>query len=178
MSQNQNSKLKTVIEEAGKDFKTIRKALKKVIQRYPVIGQFIRFGLIGGLNTGVDLVILNSLMFSTGIYEGGPYSVFKAVSFCFAAIFSYFMNKTWAFKDTSKDKALVKFSQFFAVSLIGAIINVGVATLVVNYLKPIVNANLTIFISDPLWATIGALCGTAIGLIWNFIGYKLIVFKK
>jgi putative flippase GtrA len=178
MSQNQNSKLKTVIEEAGKDFKTIRKALEKVIQKYPIIGQFIRFGLIGGLNTSVDLGILNILMFSTGIYEGGPYSVFKTISFCFAAVFGYFMHKTWSFKDTSKDKALVKFSQFFAVSLIGAIINVGVATLVVNYLKPIVNANLTIFISDPLWATIGALCGTAIGLIWNFIGYKLIVFKK
>ena len=150
--------------------------IQKITRKYPVIGQFLRFGLIGGMNTGVDLVILNLLMFSTGLYEGQPYSVFKAISFCFAATFSYFMNKNWAFRDKSKEKNISKFSQFFAVSLIGAIINVTIASLVVNYIKPMINFDN--IISDPLWGTIGALCGTAIGLIWNFMGYKLIVFKK
>jgi putative flippase GtrA len=152
--------------------------ITKITQRYPVIGQFLRFGLIGGMNTGVDLIILNLLMFSTGLYEGQPYSLFKAISFCCAATFSYFMNKNWAFRDKSKEKNISKFSQFFAVSVIGAIINVTIASLVVNYAKPITTFDAVISISDPLWGTIGALCGTAIGLIWNFMGYKLIVFKK
>lgn len=152
--------------------------MKKILEKYPIIGQFVRFGLIGGLNTGVDLAILNILMFLTSIYAGTGYSFFKAVSFCFAATFSYFMNKRWAFKDNSKSKQAQKFSQFFAVSLVGAVINVGIATSVVVYIKPLVGNEFLIPISDQLWGTIGALGGTAVGLIWNFFGYKLLVFKK
>lgn len=153
--------------------------LRKILDKYPAIGQFVRFGLIGGLNTGVDLVILNILMFSTGFFTGTPYTFFKAISFIFAATFSYFMNKQWAFKDNAKEKAVKKFSQFFAVSLIGMVINVSIASLVVIYLQPIFSAQITFFTLDPkLWGSIGALCGTAIGLIWNFIGYKFFVFKK
>lgn len=152
--------------------------IRKILNKYPVIGQFVRFGLIGGLNTGVDLVILNILMFAFSVYEGVGYSAIKAVSFCFAATLSYFLNKHWAFKDNSKDKRAIQFSQFFAVSVIGAVINVSIATLIVTFIKPALGSELIIPLSDQLWGTIGALGGTAIGLIWNFLGYKLLVFKK
>ena len=151
--------------------------LKKLLEKYPVIGQFFRFGLIGGMNTGVDLIILNILIFSTGLFEGTPYSIFKTISFVGAATFSYFMNKKWAFKDDSKEKAVRKFSQFFAVSIVGAVINVTVATLVVAYLKPTLGSDF-LFLSDKLWGSVGALFGTTIGLVWNFVGYKFFVFKK
>ncbi len=152
--------------------------IKKVLKKYPSIGQFFRFGLIGGLNTGVDLAILNILMILSGLSEGAPYAYFKAISFCAAATFSYFMNKKWAFKDNSKKKEVKKFSQFFIVSLVGAVINVTVATLIVTYIKPSMGGVLVIPLSNPLWGTVGALGGTAFGLIWNFFGYKLLVFKK
>jgi len=148
---------------------------KKLLKEYPVIGQFVRFGLIGGLNTGVDLIILNALMLMAGIYDGTGYTAFKAISFCAAATFSYFMNKYWAFKDKTKKKQVQQFSQFFAVSLVGAIVNVTVATIIVTYAKPIIGTEI---INDALWGTVGALGGTAFGLIWNFLGYKLFVFKK
>jgi len=151
--------------------------LNNILEKYPVIGQFFRFGLIGGMNTGVDLVILNILIFSTGQYEGAAYSAFKAISFAAAATFSYFMNKRWAFRDDSKEKEVRKFSQFFIVSIIGAVINVTVATLVVMYLKPVIGADF-LFLNDKLWGSVGALFGTAFGLIWNFLGYKFFVFKK
>ncbi len=153
--------------------------LRNILNKYPAIGQFVRFGLIGGLNTGVDLIILNILMFSTGLFVGTPYTFFKSISFIFAATFSYFMNKQWAFKDSSKEKAVQKFSQFFAVSLIGMIVNVSVASLVVTYLQPFIATQITFLtIDQKIWGSIGALFGTAIGLIWNFIGYKFFVFKK
>ena len=151
---------------------------KKILAKYPTIGQFFRFGLIGGLNTGVDLVILTTLMFIFDKSDGTPYTIFKAISFTFAASFSYFMNKRWAFRDKSKDKEVQKFSQFFAISIIGAIINVTTATLVVNLVKPTLAPNLPFTLSGEIWGIIGALCGTAVGLIWNFLGYKFIVFKK
>lgn len=148
----------------------------KICEKYPIIGQFARFVVIGVLNTSIDLAVLNFLMFATGHSEGYYYSVFKAASFSAAVITSYFLNKHWAFGDKGKRKEIHKISQFMAVSIIGALINVGVASSVVLFLKPQLIEILPF--SNQLWGNIGALCGTAIGLIWNFLGYKFIVFKK
>lgn len=144
-----------------------------------LIQQFSKFFLVGIMNTGVDLVILNTLMFLSGIASGLGYSLQKAVSFLGAVTFSYFLNKYWTFQDKSKESEGKKMSQFFAVSFIGMLINVGTASLVVNYLQTPITTALNLPELDPkLWGTFGALCGTAVGLFWNFIGYKLWVFKK
>ncbi len=152
--------------------------MQAILSRYPAIGQFLRFGVIGAMNTGVDLVILNILMFISGYTDGTPYSIFKTISFAAAATFSYFMNKRWAFRDKSKNQEVKKFSQFFVISIIGALINVTVASLVVNFAKPALDSTLIIPLSAQIWGSVGALCGTAVGLAWNFLGYKFIVFKK
>lgn len=147
--------------------------LKKLIE------QFAKFFLVGIMNTGVDLVILNIEMTISGIAVGMGYSIQKAISFLAAVTFSYFINKHWTFQDKSKDGEGKKMSQFFAVSFIGMLINVGTATLVVNFLQIPLTNMLSIPALDPkIWGTFGALCGTAIGLGWNFVGYKLWVFKK
>ncbi|MFC1638628.1 GtrA family protein [Patescibacteria group bacterium] len=141
--------------------------------------QIIKFGMVGVMNTLVDLVILNIETLLTGITDGLGYTIQKGISFLAAVIFSYFLNKHWTFRDKSKEQEAKKFSQFVFVSTIGMIINVTTATLVVTYLKAPVNEMLQLgFLTDQLWVNIGALSGTAVGLIWNFIGYKLWVFKK
>lgn len=144
-----------------------------------LIEQFGKFILVGIMNTLVDLMILNIEMAITGVVVGAGYSVEKAVSFIFAVTFSYFINKRWTFQDRSKEGEGKKMSQFFAVSFVGMLINVTIATVVVTYLQvPLNNILHLAFLTPKLWGTIGALGGTAIGLFWNFIGYKFIVFKK
>jgi len=141
--------------------------------------QFAKFFLVGIMNTGVDLIILNILIAISGIAVGVGYSAQKALSFLAAVTFSYFINKHWTFQDKSKEGESKKMSQFFAVSFVGMLINVSVASVVVNFLQTPINNILNLPMLTPtLWATFGALCGTAIGLFWNFIGYKLWVFKK
>ncbi len=143
------------------------------------IKQFIKFALIGVMNTGVDLVILNAETLMTGIKEGSGYAIQKGLSFLVAVTFSYFFNKYWAFQDKSNEDEGKKFSQFLFVSIIGMLINVSVATLTITYLKVPINDILHLSIlTDQMWVNLGALTGTAIGLFWNFIGYKLWVFKK
>lgn len=146
-----------------------------VLAKYPFIKQFSKFIVVGVMNTLVDLSILNLLMFVSGQTQGVFYTVFKTLSFITAVIFSYYINKRWTFRDNSEENASKKFSQFIGISIVGAIINVSVATLVVTLARPALGLG---FISGQLWGNIGALCGTSIGLIWNFIGYKFIVFKK
>lgn len=146
-----------------------------VLERYPFVQQFVKFALIGAMNTLVDLGILNALMYFTGHAEGIYYTLFKTVSFAGAVILSYNLNKRWTFQDTSEEDRTRKFTQFLLISLVGAFINVSTATLVVTYAEPMINLS---FLTKQLWGNIGALCGTGIGLVWNFIGYKFIVFKK
>ena len=137
-----------------------------------IIKQAIKFILVGGLNTLIDLGILNVLIFITGIASGLGYSVFKGIYFTAAVINSYFLNKFWTFKAEGAKKGKKEFTQFFIVSLIGFGINVGVASFVVNIIGSQFGTG------DKLWANVGAICATFAAMIWNFLGYKFIVFKK
>lgn len=138
--------------------------------KIPVVFQFAKFGAIGAMNTLVDLGILNILIFFSGIALGYWYSIFKGISFIVGTTNSYFWNKYWTF-GAGGQTSIKEFGQFLAVSVIGFGINVGIASLVVNVMGPIGN------ISLERWANIGALSATIISLIWNFLGYKFIVFK-
>ena len=132
--------------------------------------QFARFSVAGFLAAAIDFGILNFLMFVTGLVSGLPFTIFKSISFMIAATNSYFVNKFWTFHK-SEEINYKEYLQFLAVSAVGISINVGVATLIVNGLGPQFD------IGPKGWANIGAVAGSAVGLIWNFIGFKLIVFK-
>src|SRR3989338_5399214 len=64
---------------------------------WPVMIQFVKFGIAGGLNSMIDLGTLNFLIYFSGIAGGVWYSVFKSISFVVAVTNSYFWNKYWVF---------------------------------------------------------------------------------
>lgn len=136
----------------------------------PLLRQITKFVIVGGLNTFLDFAILNFLIASSGIATGLGYSFFKGISFLVAVTNSYFWNKYWTFEATGKKE--LQFLQFIVVSAIGLFINVGVASFIVN------NVGAPGSISPALWANIGALVAVAASLIWNFLGYKFIVFRR
>ncbi len=136
-------------------------------KKLAVIFQAGKYFLVGSFNTFLDFGVLNLLIFLTAIPSGAWYSVFKSVSFLVAVTNSYFWNKLWTFQSEEGS-----FIQFFAVSIVGFGLNVGVASLIVNVMGPVGT------MSPELWANIGALAAVVISLVWNFIGYKFIVFKK
>src|SRR3989344_6644799 len=68
---------------------------------WPVMLQFVKFGIVGGLNGMIDLGILNLLIYFSGLAAGFWYSVFKSASFIAAVTNSYFWNKYWTFKSES-----------------------------------------------------------------------------
>jgi putative flippase GtrA len=152
-----------------------KKFVSDMTKKYPIIPQFIKFALIGFMNFFIDIAVLNLEMFLSGKSSGIYYTFFKAFSFLCAVIFSYFFNKYWAFQDRKKTQQAKQFSQFLFVSIIGMLVNVTTATLVVTYIAPAVTF---VKLSGKLWGNLGAVGGSAVGLIWNFIGYKFWVFKK
>ncbi|PIR06367.1 hypothetical protein COY65_00395 [Candidatus Jorgensenbacteria bacterium CG_4_10_14_0_8_um_filter_39_13] len=144
----------------------------KILSRFfPVLEQIGKFAAVGVLNTVLDFGVLNLLILATNIASGWSFSLFKAISFLVASANSYFWNKFWTFQ--SRTPANFKeYTRFFVFSLLGALINVGVASFLVNVVGPIGNFNFKI------WANISALIAVLISLIWNFLTYRYIVFKK
>lgn len=137
----------------------------------PIMIQFVKFGIVGGLNFTIDLGILNLLIYFSGITLGFYYSLFKALSFLIAVINSYVWNKYWTFK-VADTPGVGEITKFFVVNIIGFGINVSLASFVVNVIGAPAD------VSGEVWANIGAVAASMLALTWNFIGMKFIVFKK
>lgn len=135
--------------------------------------QIIKFVVVGGINTGIDFLVLNILIYLTGITTGIELFILNSISFSIAVVNSYFMNKRWTFQDKMQtEQEPIKFSRFLAVSIVGIVINGLVLTGIATSIAPLFG------LSAVLWANVAKLIATGASLIWNFIGYKFFVFKK
>lgn len=136
------------------------------------IFQFIKFAVIGVINTLIDFTILNFLIWLFKIYSGIGIFFLNFISFACAVINSYFLNKYWTFLDFGHKDFKVQFLKFFLISVGGIIINSGIVYFGTTFIEPQFAA------SVHLWVNGVKIAATAASLIWNFIGYKIFVFKK
>ena len=137
----------------------------------PVLYQFAKFASVGVLNTSVDLGIFNLATFLYGsLPAASVFAMFKAVSLLTATTNSFIWNKYWTFGVNSKPQAgeIVK---FYAIAIVGGFLNVGVATAVRT-------ANFSFISANTLVNFVAPICGILAVFLWNFIGYKYVVFKK
>ena len=136
--------------------------------------ELLKFGFAGGLNTLIDFAVLNILIYIFGLGQNSShYTIFKIISFSASVTNSYFLNKYWVFKNNSEiNQSQNEIMKFLGVSLVGLVLNTGVSFLIFHYGSPFIN------VGAKTLANIGAIVGTLTVLFWNFIGYKLFVFKK
>ena len=135
--------------------------------------QFGKFAAVGFLGAAIDFSVLNWISHSTGITAGLTLGWINIPGFLIAVINNYFWNKLWVFKTpnvlSSVSDILDSFPKFLAVTIVGLAINSGT----------IIALTSTSFEFDSqIWLNISKIAANAIALIWNFIGYKYIAFKK
>jgi len=134
--------------------------------------QLAKFGAVGAANFAVDFGVLNLLIFITGVANGWGFTLFKSISFIVAVTNSFFWNKKWTFGKKGQKDTGREFAQFLLVSVIGLLLNAGLASLIVNLIGPLGGIGLK------TWANIGTAAASIFVLVWNFLGYKFFVFKK
>ena len=141
--------------------------LKLLARKWRVLEQFGKFAAVGTLNTLVDLGVLNLLILLTEVSSGLPYAGFKTLSFVAGTTNSYFWNKFWTFGSKASVTAR-EYARFAVFTLVGAGINVAVATSIVTFVGD----------GGKIFANIGALVGVFAALFWNFLSYRKFVFKS
>ena len=143
----------------------------KIGKNWLTVRQFSKYALVGFSNLTIDFGVLNILIYLTDRDRGVYFTVFKAVSFSFALINSYLWNKFWSFENRDVSRAGRQFITFVTVALGGLLINVVIASYIVNTIH--VDS-----VSSKIWANIGAIISGFAVIAWNFTGYKFIVFRK
>lgn len=130
--------------------------IRKIIKSKNGLVQFIKFNLVGVVNTLVDFAVFTLLTF-LGVY----YMVAQVISYSCGVVNSFIMNKYWTFgvKSTPQGLEVIKF-------IIVNIISLGVSLAILYPLKP----HLGVFYAK--------IIATIFSMTVNFIGNKLWVFKR
>ncbi len=128
--------------------------------------RFIKYAVVGSASFFADIVILNALSLLTGHNKGFFAAGFSTVSFLFANVNSYFLNKKWTFKENNQN---AKYKTFLKISAIGVAVNISI----VYFLTIHISQN---FVSDLVWLNICKIIATMLVAIFNYIGYKKFVF--
>ncbi|MDB5179816.1 MAG: sugar translocase [Candidatus Saccharibacteria bacterium] len=121
---------------------------------------------MGIANTALDFAIL-FLLVALGLDKIPANYVSTGIAF----IFSFFVNKSFTFK--SKGGNIKKqFLYFIVITIIGLWV-----------IQPLIIAGLTSLLAGTGWASgiilfVAKLIATVASLIWNYIFYSRIVFKK
>ncbi len=142
-------------------------------KRYLFVYQLAKFLLIGAFFSVFDLIIFNFLLGYFGISreEIVRYAVFVVISFTIVTVIKYLGDKYWAFEKSGMDRAGMEITTYFVITLISGVIQTASASFLFALIP-------SIFGNAMVVGNIAKIGGIVIASIWNFLGYKFIVFKK
>ena len=122
------------------------------------LSRFIKFGLVGVLNTIINWILF-ILLNSMGVY----YIISNIIAYSISTLNSYLWNSKWVFKYTGDNVNQTTF-KFITLNIIGLVLNTIILFLLVDIIK--------------LPKIISLIITTGIVMILNYFINKLWVFKK
>lgn len=123
----------------------------------------IKFAIVGGANTALDFAVL-FLLTSLGLDR----VIANYISTGVALIFSFFANKSFTFKNTSKN-AKRQFIRFLIITLVGLWI---IQPIIIWGVPKLLGGN------EALDLFIAKIIATIVTMVWNYVLYAKYVFHK
>jgi putative flippase GtrA len=121
--------------------------------------QMLKFGLVGGVNTGIDLCVFTLLTL-----WGCSYLPAQGVSFTSGVLNSYVMNRSWTFRDRTGAKRFSSFIKFFALNFLILLMTSGIIALLHQ---------------GAGWPVLESkLFASGVGVVVNYTGNRLWVFGQ
>lgn len=128
--------------------------------------QALRFGIVGAVNTAIDFILLFVLK-SLGL----PVGISNILSTSVAFIFSFFANKKYTFRSTGTN-VVREIIMFIIVTLFGLWV---LQSAVIMFTLPLFSE---LTGSSDSGLLLSKLLATVVSLVWNYLLYSLLVFKK
>jgi putative flippase GtrA len=133
-----------------------------MLKRFPIITQFLRFGVVGVAGFLMDsAVLLGMLALGAGPYAGRVASYLAAASLTFA------LNRAWTFRSAARAPVAQQWGRFVALNLLGFIANYGTYAAALAA-SPLVAAH----------PVLGVAAGSIAGMFINFIVSRRFVFSR
>lgn len=131
-----------------------------------------RFIVVGCINTGVDIVVLQLLLllFRVGASTAG-FSLCKAISFGCGIVSSYVLNSRWTFAARRSRLDTGASFLFVGITLASAALNTVVATTAFHLLAEPLSA-------VTYRAAVAAVFGACASMAANYLGYSSLVFRS
>ncbi len=132
--------------------------------------QFLRYCMVGAANTGVDLLLLNILLWRFPTKNVQVLVGYNSIAYVGGAASSFFLNKYWTFRH--KQKTTRKVLMRFAVSLLLEVIySNALIWLAGKALQPFI-ANIT------LWGNASKLLAVAAGTVISYAFMRFWIFAN
>ena len=129
---------------------------------------FARFSAVGILNTLIDVITLNVLLWRFPTHNANLLLVYNSVAYTLGALNSFCLNKYWTFKQKNRTttKEIVR---FVVLSFAGILCNDSILWLTARLLHPFIANNV-------LWANISKAIAIAGTMTLSYLGMRLWVF--
>src|SRR5260370_16406268 len=132
--------------------------------------QFLRYCLVGGANTLMDLLMLNVLLWRFPTNNVLVLVVYNSVAYSSGAMTSFFLNKYWTFghKRRTTGREVVRFAIILALEIL---YSNGLVWLAGKILQPL--------IANPrLWGNASKLVAVARGAVLSYTFMRFWIFSK
>jgi putative flippase GtrA len=138
--------------------------------RNRTIWQCVRFGLVGCVNTAVDLLVLNALLWLWPTQNITRLLLFNTLAYAFGALNSFALNRYWTFRRTGRPNAR-EGARFLLVTLAAIACNDLILWVMSHLLHPV-------HLNPTLWANSSKVVAIGGTILVSYLGMRLWVFVQ
>jgi putative flippase GtrA len=138
--------------------------------RNRTIWQFMQFGLVGCVNTNIDLLVLNGLLWLWPGQNIARLLLFNTLAYTFGALNSFVFNRYWTFQREGPPNAR-EGARFLLVTLTAIACNDLILWLMSTILHPV-------HLTPTLWTNVSKVVAIGSTILLSYLGMRLWVFVQ